>query len=202
MAAGKMDEARSKFIEAVIAEPYNRSPRMGLQQWAEHNKVQFHVLQINPGSSVKTEAGKTTITIDAGNLKGDKDEDGSSAWLMYGMSRALWQGEKFKKEFPNEPKYRHTLKEEAEALSGVAKVAAEVMSSKKNKKKKMQPDLAELVRLDEAGMLESYILLFRPDEGIAQDYEAYRSANREKLRRYLDEFVVAKLPAEGAAKPQ
>ncbi len=33
-----------------------------------------------------------------------------------------------------------------------------------------------------------------PDKGIVLDYAAYRQANRDKLVRYLDEFVVPKLP--------
>jgi hypothetical protein len=37
-------------------------------------------------------------------------------------------------------------------------------------------------------------LLNRADSGIAQDYPAYRAANRENVRRYLDEFVVPKTP--------
>jgi len=38
--------------------------------------------------------------------------------------------------------------------------------------------------------LEAYILLARPDQGIAQDFVAYRTANKDKLRRYVMEFVL------------
>ena len=36
------------------------------------------------------------------------------------------------------------------------------------------------------------MLLNRADAGIARDYSAYRAANRDKLRGYLNDFVVPK----------
>ena len=62
-------------------------------------------------------------------------------------------------------------------------------------------DLATLVKINQAGMLDPYVLLNRADAGIAQDYPAYRAANRDKVYRYLDEFVVPKTP-ESPVKPQ
>jgi hypothetical protein len=40
-------------------------------------------------------------------------------------------------------------------------------------------------------LIEPYILFVRADQGIAQDYEAYRAANRDKLRRYLLQIVLS-----------
>jgi hypothetical protein len=37
------------------------------------------------------------------------------------------------------------------------------------------------------------------DQGIAQDYVAYRKNNRDKLPQYLDEFVVPKTQSKYAA---
>ena len=42
-----------------------------------------------------------------------------------------------------------------------------------------------------ARLIEPFVLLAIPDEGIASDYEVYRKANRAKLRQYLLEYVVA-----------
>lgn len=39
-------------------------------------------------------------------------------------------------------------------------------------------------------MIEPYVLLNAADEDIAQDYPRYREKNREKLEKYLSEFVV------------
>jgi len=49
-----------------------------------------------------------------------RQEDGTSNWMMYDILRAGWRGDKFKKEFPDEKGYRHTLKEEADVLNLVA----------------------------------------------------------------------------------
>ena len=39
-------------------------------------------------------------------------------------------------------------------------------------------------------------VLSRADNDIAQDYPAYREVNREKVRVYLDAFVVPKAPSQ------
>ena len=36
---GESDEAREKFVEAIVAEPYNRKAYMGLTQWADDHKI-------------------------------------------------------------------------------------------------------------------------------------------------------------------
>ena len=46
-----------------------------------------------------------------------------------------------------------------------------------------------LLKLHRAGLLEPFILFAKADQGIAQDYSAYRQANRAKLRQYLLEYV-------------
>jgi hypothetical protein len=63
--------------------------------------------------------------------------------------------------------------------------------TKDGKIKQLDPALAELVRLNDDGLLEAYVLFARADEGIAQDYSAYRKASRDKLRRYLVEYVAS-----------
>ena len=42
-----------------------------------------------------------------------------------------------------------------------------------------------------AGLLEAYVLLAKPDAGIARDYVEYRKNNRDKLRRYMNEYVTS-----------
>ncbi len=76
--------------------------------------------------------------------------------------------------------------EEADALRSVLALAEEKKSIIKN----LSPDLAALKALSNAGLLEAYILLARADAEIKIDYAAYRQNNREKLKRYLAEFVV------------
>ena len=52
------------------------------------------------------------------------------------------------------------------------------------------PDVSTLLKLHQAGMIEPYVLLNAADEGIAQDYAAYRERNRTKLEQYISEFIV------------
>jgi tetratricopeptide (TPR) repeat protein len=184
MGQGKTLEARDKFVEALIAKPYDKLTTGALVVWANktHSTLAHPKIDIPTGVSTP-EKGKTTITLDTSSVLTGKDS--GAAWMMYGMTRALWVNEKFAKQFPEEKSYRHSLAEEAEALRGVAVMA------KAGKKPDLDPPLANLVRLNDAGLLEAYILLAHPDEGIAQDYERYRKDNRPKLRRYLLEFVIS-----------
>lgn len=184
MGAGKMDEARIKFLEAIVAEPYNRAAYAGLGQWAERQQVRLAHPQIQPAGGVSTEGGKTNITVDTKSLDA---KDGSQHWMLYGLARATWPAGRFAKEYPNEKTYRHSLGEEADALRMVAEAAAKDI--KDGKLKPVNPQIAALVKLNEAGLLEAYILFARPDAGIAQDYAAYRAKNRDKLMRYLTEYV-------------
>ncbi|MGD0941715.1 MAG: tetratricopeptide repeat protein, partial [Terracidiphilus sp.] len=107
MAEGKMRDARAKFIDAVVAEPYTKKSQIGIQQWAQQNKVLFTVPHIQSPNSVKPNEKGITLTVDSTAL--DRN-DGSGAWMIADMSHMLWQSETFKKEYPNEKEYRHSLK--------------------------------------------------------------------------------------------
>jgi tetratricopeptide (TPR) repeat protein len=186
MGQNKREESRQKFADAVVAEPFNRRAWSGLFQWAEHYKVRLGHPRIEPPSSVSAlENNKMTITIDPKSL--EKTDDGSPAWMFYGLTRASWATEKFAKEFPNEKQYRHSLREEAEALRSVAELVKSDV--KAGKVKRLDEMLGRLVKLHDEGLIEAYVLFARVDEGIARDYEAYRKSNREKLRQYLLEYV-------------
>jgi tetratricopeptide (TPR) repeat protein len=189
---GKMTEARDKAADAIVAEPYNRMAYRGLMQWAQVNRVQLSHPKIDvPADVSSSKQGEVNITLDPRMLEGK--DDGSTAWLVYSITRANWRTDKFTKTFPKEKTYRHSLTEEAEALKMV------VDSVKADKKiKKLDESLASLVKLSDAGLLEAYILLARADDGIAQDYEEYRKNNREKLRRYVTDVVAGAFKQQGA----
>ena len=195
MVQGKMDEARDKFIEAYINEPYNRLATAGFVKWGNKNNIRLAHPRINIPTDVSSSDNvDTKITLDMSMLD-DKKNDGSSSWMMYGLTRASWHSgkdgklsESFSKAYPNEKKYRHSLAEEMDALKGVLTMLDEDL--KKKKIKNLEPSLAVLKKLNDAGLLEAYILLARPDEGIAQDHAAYLKTNRDKLRRYVVEIVL------------
>lgn len=182
----KFDEAKARYLEAVIAEPYNRLAWAGLAQWARAAGVTLAHPAVEIPTGLSAEGNKVTISLDPKTAAAD---DGTAAWVVYGLTRSLWHVEKFAKEFPAEKQYRHTLREEVEALRLVVASARE--QQKAGKVKTLDANLARLARLHDEGFLEAYVLLARPDEGIAQDYPAYRKSNRDKLRRYLVEYVTA-----------
>jgi tetratricopeptide (TPR) repeat protein len=194
-ALGKTNEARDKFVDAIVAEPYNRGVYDGLTQWAERHKVELGHPRIDIPSNVTSDKpGEVNIIVDESALKGSKD-DGSSAWIMYGMVRALWVNQKdgrrsddFAKAYPDELTYRHSLAEELAALRAVVEAVQSQMKEKKIKK--LTPALENLMTLNDAGLLETYILFARPDQGIVRDYAGYRKTNRDKLKRYWLDVVI------------
>jgi tetratricopeptide (TPR) repeat protein len=196
---GKSAEAREKYIRAIVAEPYNRRSLVGLNQWAGRVKVTLNWVRLQDKSAVTQPDEKhTTITLDP-SLAKVKDDPSLAAWTSYAMERALWHGDKFKKEFPNEPKYRRTMREEADCLH----LMVTTLTGQKDfeqKKKDVDPSLLQVIAIDQAGFIEPFALLNRADNEIAQDYVAYRAAHRETIYRYLDEFVVPKAPQPAASQ--
>lgn len=180
--------ARPKFLDAIVAEPYSKLAWLGIQQWAQREKAVVLAPKIDrpSGPVVDSKNPKNiTINIDPGSTD-DSKNPGSSSWMIYSLIRAGYQGDTFKKEFPNEKVYRHTLKEEDAALSGVVAVIKE----RKFKVDKLDESLRNLVTLSDAGMIDCWILINGADQGIAQDYDAYRNDHRKLLHDYLDRFVV------------
>ena len=127
----------------------------------------------------------TTIDIDPAATD-EKKHPGASAWLMYSMARASYRSATFQKDFPGEKSYRHTLREEDAALAAVVAVLKE----RKIDPAKLDESLRNLVELSDAGMLDCWILISGADNGIAQDYDAYRQDHRQLLHSYVDRFVV------------
>jgi len=187
----KFDEARSRYIDAIIADPYNSTSWNGLKNWLGRAKVTANWLKLNDGVSVGNKDGKTNITMDS-----SLPTKLSAAWLAYGMNHALWMNEKFKKEFPKEKSYRHSLKEEMEGLEMFLEVVGrpDDKGSPDKLDEQTRTMVEQLRKIEQQGLLEPFALLNRADDGIAQDYAAYRATHRETIRRYFDEVVLPKTP--------
>ncbi|MBC7932461.1 MAG: tetratricopeptide repeat protein [Rubrivivax sp.] len=180
----KFDQARDRYVEAFISEPYNRFSTAGLSQWAQATNTRLAHPAIDVPTDVTfDEKGNANINLNMSALLGGK-EDGSFAWISYGATRSTWRKEKFAKTFPGEKTYRHSLAEEADALRSVIAIAAG------DKKVKLSASLSKLKKLNDEGLLEAYILLARPDDGIAADHAAYLRRDRDKLRRYVVEYIL------------
>jgi len=180
--------AREKFIDAVVAEPYNRLAWQGIKQWAEAERAVILAPKIDrPAGPAVDSKNPKNITININPTTTDeKTHPGAASWMMYSLMRASYRGDKFKKEFPDEKEYRHSLKEEDAALTGVVTV----MKERKVNLDNLDESLRNLVELNNAGMLDCWILISGADNGIAQDYDAYRKQHRQLLHDYLDRFVV------------
>lgn len=183
--------AKPKFIDAIVAEPYNKLAWKGLQQWAQAENAVLLAPKIErPVGPVVDPNKPNNITINIGaaaadDKKGPGTSVAASAWLMYSVIRASYRGDAFRKNFPNEKVYRHTLKEEDSALSTVVTFIKE----KKIEPGKLEESLRNLVELSDAGMLDCWILISGADDGIEQDYSVYRKDHRQLLRDYVDRFV-------------
>ena len=188
MKQGRVTEAGDKFVEAFIAEPYNRLARGGFLAWAERVNIALAHPRVElPASVTKKGPNETTITLDQNMMKKDDKSGSSAAWLMYSLARASWFSTDFAKAYPNEKTYRHSLKEEAAAMRAALRVLDE---QKGVKPENVDPSLQVIRKLDKEGLLEAFILLALPDEGIAQDFQAYRQSNLENLRRYVKQYVL------------
>ncbi len=184
--AGDQKKARQLAIQAVVADPYAQTSWRGLAQWATANNLKLTLVRINTHSDMSGSDGQnTTITLDPNGNK-----NSLSVWLIYYGVRMNWRKEEFKKHYPQESAYRHSLAEEVEALT----TAASVLKDAKAEALASDLDLAMLKKLADAKMLEPYALLATPDAGIAVDYVAYRSQNRPKLEEYLSTYVVPPAP--------
>jgi tetratricopeptide (TPR) repeat protein len=183
MRQGDTTEAEGKFIDAIIAEPYQRTPRVGLKQWADATGALLAAPPIKlPARPTVDAKGNVNISIDP-SIKG---VSATSASMMYSMNSANWYSKKFKETYPAEAQYRHSLAEEVDGIRG----ALTVLSDQKITPEKMDSTWRTLYAINKDGMLECWILLDNPDQGIAQDYVAYRAKHRELLHAYITKYDV------------
>jgi tetratricopeptide (TPR) repeat protein len=182
------EAAKNKFIDAIVAEPYNKYSWQGLQQWAVRQKAVLSSPKIDRPAAPAVDPKNPkniTINIDPDTID-EKKHPGGAAWMGYSMCRANYRGDQFAKAFPNEKEYRHSLKEEDECLTDVLAIVRET----KTKTEGMDESLRNLLEVYDAGMLDCWILINGADQGITQDYAAYRDAHRLLLHDYLARFVV------------
>lgn len=187
MEQGLTTEAGDKFVESYLAEPYSRMSRAAFLNWGQRANLNIDHPHVEIPANVATKQdGGATIAIDPNSLKKDDKTGAGVAWMTYGLIRASWTTSEFAKQYPDEKKYRHSLKEEAAAL----RAALKSYQGQKAKTAGGDPSLELLGKLDKEGFLESFILLALPDEGIAHDYVDYRHTNLATLRRYVKQYVL------------
>ena len=176
---GDMSASRRMLIGAAVAEPYNKIVWREIRAWAVVNKTAFNLVYVPIPAPAR-----------------DPQTNLSSAWAAYYAARADWhEGGKFRRAFPGEPGYRHSLPEESEALTAAASALEKLKGDAKTSRAvDADPAAGLLLQLYEASLLEPYVLFSLGDDGIAKDYVAYRAKNRARLAAYLDTFVLPAAP--------
>jgi len=151
----------------------------GINQWAEMTGKDLRHPMVDVPEFTLNATGKAVPKI-----KIDANDPAASPWLAYFASRESWNKEKFAKAFPKEKQYRHSLQEEIESLRALVRAAQE---------KKLANKQFELIaQMDKDSVLEAFVLLARPDEGVATDHAEYLKNNRPKLRLYVANYVIQK----------
>jgi hypothetical protein len=178
MLAGQPDQAKDKYMEAVVTLPAPQS-WAALAGWAKRTNHQLAPPRIDrPPALNQPQLDQTNPDAQTNS------DDGRSAWAAYSAVRAAWRQSLFSEKYPAEKQYRHTLEEETAALNSV------VNALSAQKPPHLDPQLAALVELKNAGLLEAWILMNGADAGIIRDYVAYRETHRPQLKMYLEKCVV------------
>ncbi len=186
---GKFTEATDQFIQAVVAEPYNRLPRERFRQFRESLGPPQRARPMNlPSARVAYKDGKVDIQIGK-----DDGSFGAVLELCYATVCAKVRTEDFGRLFPKETKPRRSLPEEVAGLRAMNQMAGEIAAAKNDTTKpeeaaRWQPALNTLAELERDGLLEPYALLERADQELAQDYASYRSEHRDLLVRFIRHY--------------
>ncbi len=175
LAQGKNTEARDRFIEGLIAEPFARISWESLSKWSDIAQVRLAPIEIMPPNG--DVAGE--IVVDEKLLK---TEDGTIHWKLFKKTR---DEQLLGKLATNQ---RYTLADELVAWEKTAEAAR--IDLKAGKLKYPDKSIVNLIKLDDAGALEPYILFLRPREDFEQDFFDYRKKNRDKLKRFVVEFII------------
>ncbi len=170
------EEAREKFVDAVIAEPYGRMGWTSLNRWAEETDSTFGFYEIVPPGN---ELGGTIEVKESGL----SPENGTVHWREY--ERTL---QKLAAAKPAAAESSPRFSDDVAAWKSVAEAFRKDLKGGKIR----YPDhnLVNLLRIDDQGLLEAYILLLRPHEHYTEDYIEYRKANRAKIREFIVRYVL------------
>ena len=189
---GDMAKSRTMLIHAAVAEPYSKMVWREIRAWAKINHTAFNIVYV--GIPLPRNApAKDAATQNARNAP---SPEVSAAWQAYFAIKSEWKkGGRFLKEFPQEEEYRHSLREETEALTAAVKILEELKEDKKTADLVgNDPTASLLLKLHEAGLIDPYVLFSLGDDDIAKDYVAYRAKKRDKLETYMDTFVMPRPP--------
>jgi tetratricopeptide (TPR) repeat protein len=187
---GDFSGARTLGIEAIVAEPYNNTPWRGLAAWANSSHVRLTPGKIRTGCTI-TPSGEAKVNV---VIAPDQEPDAIAVWTAYCAVRAGWYDHDFRAKFPNESTYRHSMPEEAAALTVAARTAEGILQKTPDSPIAKDPDIQLLLRVYRELLIEPYVLISGADREIARDYVAFRAQNRDEILKYLSDFIVPEPP--------
>jgi tetratricopeptide (TPR) repeat protein len=176
------DGAKVKYIDAIVANPYDPQGRQGLAKWAEAQGAVLAPPQIKPPS------GPVEMLTAMG-----QDPATRTPWATYVVDKFAYETNAkkspigtFREDYPGEAKARRSLIEESKALHATALEAA----SKAEKQGKTANDFRDLIEVDKAGMLECWVLFHWADQNTAQEYPQFSKDHWKLLHDYVDRFEI------------
>jgi tetratricopeptide (TPR) repeat protein len=105
LASDKDELALPKYIEAIRCRPVQPTVYTGLTKWSRKRGVPLGHPRIEIPTSVSSPGRERQHHADP-KLK---NEDGSSAWTLYGVKRAMWINKMFQEKYPQEKEYGTAL---------------------------------------------------------------------------------------------
>lgn len=198
--SGDANGAKRKLEQAIVAEPYSKQGWLKLGQWAA--MWQWRVVQpLITIPEFTTQDGKLKIDPALTTETGD----GHASWLVYQNARVA-HGAITRTQFIvpggtdanlilHPSGYYHSLTEEVESIDAMLTDVQKKLDAGTVTREKLEPSLKNLLDLQKAGMIESWILLNAADAGIRHDYPDYRKQHRDLLVKYIDCYNLARSPS-------
>ncbi|HEX5284556.1 MAG TPA: hypothetical protein VFW30_10580 [Bryocella sp.] len=193
-AAGDRMGAKSKYVGAIIAEPFTGTTWSKLEEWARVMRTPFVIPRVN----------RPEFTTPSGKLKVDtalekEAGDGRSSWLVYqrvrvshgaaaaGQLRMAGASGANGQFTPNG--YVHTLTEEMDALNAMLADVQKNMAAGTVAEARLDSGIRAMLILQKHGLLEPFVMLNFHDAGLRHGYPAYRASHRDLLVTYLNTAV-------------
>lgn len=174
MGQDKLKDAQVSVLGALAARPSEQQNWLRLARlysvWGQP------LTKFNMVKGVSVEG--TTI-----NLDQDLPAAENMAWLAYGLGLSTYdaKSEKGDKDAPNSPFLRELFAWDA---------AMEVLAQTKYKDKIKDPALLQMATFHKAGQLKPAILTLLYREAFRNDFEAWKKAEPDGIKRFIDTFHV------------
>jgi len=176
--SGHSLDAKARYEQAIVAEPYTRLSWGGLSQWATLTRTPMGSPPIHRPTITTGANGATNLNMPAGMSAGD-----AGVWAYYGACRICSDRTRAQGQ-------RHTVDSELHCLDAAAEYAQKNIADKKLDPETLSPGVKAMLALKNDAMLECWLLLNGADQEILQDYPAYRDGHRELLIAYLNKYVL------------